>query len=295
MSTPRIHSALRLCASLTFAAAAFVSSSAHADMLPMVVDHTRPGMTHFWWSSTTPNAEGPVSRALFADDARGTIRPTQLQNFAVSRVFQREDLSTVNAQQLARMSGATSFFLGEAVAETQVVGWLASSSATVTIAGQLYDVRSGAQIGEVTIVGRAVSSNPERAIELAAASASKDLLNFQPRGQQDADASAPFELIFRTPGAADAYVQLSTHIRQALEGRGEVGECRASEGEVVLCLRALPGQDPAQLRAQVIQTLRAPLPNIIMDELRDEEHRVIVHARVLKHEALPSDRPGLPR
>lgn len=295
MSTPRTLSVLRLCAGLVFVTAAFASSAALADMLPMVVDHTRPGTTHYWWSTTTPNDEGPVTRALFSDDARGTIRPAQLQDFAVSRVFQREDLSTVNAQQIARMSGATSFFLGDAVAETHVVGWLASSSATVTITGQLYDVRSGAQMGEITIVGRAVSSNTERAVELAAASASRDLWNFQPRGPQDADASAPFEVIFRTPRAAEAYVQLSTHIRQVLEGRGEIGECRASEGEVVLCLRALPGQDAEQLRAQVVQTLRAPLPNIIMEELRDEEHRVIVRARALEHEALPSDRPSLPR
>lgn len=271
------------------------ASYAMADMLPMVVDQTAATQTHYWWSSSTPNANGVVSQHLFSEDVSGVVRPSRLHNFAVSRIYQRPDISVGHAQEVARMTGATSFFLGVARAETQRVGWLSSSSAIVTIQGELFDTRSGARLGEIEILGRGVSTHPQQALEIAAKSAARDLVNFQPRGHRTGVASlSPFEVVIRTPGAADAFVRLRDHLARSIEGQGELGECRASEGEVVLCVRALPGQDAALVRASVVQSLRASFTDIVMEELREEEQRVFVHARMAPATPSHGDGPRLP-
>lgn len=254
---------------------------AQADMLPMVVDQTRVGAPSFWWSSAQPQHHGVIDRALFDENTQGIVRPARLQNFAVSRVFQRSDISVVNAQQLARMTGSTSFFLGVANAETLSVGWLGSTSAIVTIRGALYDTRSGRTIGDVEIVGRGVSTTPDQAVQIAARSASRDLLNFQPGAGQDPSAAAPLEVVLRVHDGASAFVRLRDHFARAIEGRGELGECRASEGEVVLCIRTMPGGDSAQLRSTLMQSLRAPFPDIILDEVREDDTRIYIRARNL--------------
>lgn len=295
MRTPDLSSIRRLAALSALLLFSTVSHSAQADMLPMIVDQTQAGAPGYWWSTAQPRPQGVIDANLFEGRVVGIVRPDRLQNFAVSRIFQRPDISVVNAQQLAQMSGSTSFFLGVANAETVGVGWLGSTAAVVTIRGALYDTRSGATLGDVEIVGRGVSTSSEHAVQIAARSASKDLLNFRPGAARAEDANAPLEVILRVHDRADAFVALRDHFVRALEGRGDIGECRASEGEVVLCVRALPGQDLTELRRIILQSLRSPFPDVILEEVREDEHHVFVRARSTPMEPTWGQEGALPR
>lgn len=267
---------------------------AAADMLPLVVDQTEGGRTAYWWSSSTPTYQGNVAGQLFGADVRGIVRPDRVPNFAVSRIFQRPDISVANARQLAAMSGADSFFLGVATSETHTIAWINSVAAEVKIRGGLYDTRSGALLREVELVGRGVSSSPAGAVQLASKSASVDLGNFQATAATRADESQQLEVFLRVSDGAEAYVNVRDALAKALQSRADIGECRASEGEVVLCVHPMPGQSAEHVQAALLTTLRAPMANVIVDDVQEEGSRLKVRARS-QRPSMFGDATTLPR
>lgn len=250
-----------------------------ADMLPIVVDLTQGDEPAYWWSTAHPQARGPVDNALFDERVQGVVSPIEAQNFSVSRVFQRPKLSVVNAQQMARMTGATSFFLGEAHASTTEVRWLDSTAAIVTIRGELYDTRSGSLLGNVEILGRGVSSTASAAITVAARSAAQDLSHFQPgrgRAKQNQDLSN-VEVVIHSHDGAQSFVTLQRHFSERVADNATVHTCRASEGEVALCIYSEQQSNDA-LRRILLQDLERTVGDVVIDELVENGNIIHINA-----------------
>lgn len=255
-----------------------LSGSAFADMLPLVVDQTQDNAPTFWWESAQPQARGPLDRALFSEDTHGVVSPIDKESFSVSRVFQRPKLSVVNAQQMARMTGATSFFLGEASSSTTEVRWLDSTAAVVTIHGELYDTRSGTLLGNVEIVGRGVSSTADAAINVAARSAAQDLSHFQPgrgRAQNNAE-TTNIEVVIHSHDGAQSFVTLRRHFADLVADKGTLHTCRASEGEVALCVSG-DGIDNDVIQRVLLQGLERTVGDVVIDEVVQNGHRIHIN------------------
>lgn len=261
-----------------------------ADMLPLVVDLTQSDGPTYWWSSAHPQARGPMDKALFDETIHGVVSPIAAQNFSVSRVFQRPNLSVVNAQQMARMTGATSFFLGEARATTTEVRWLDSTAAVVTIEGELYDTRSGSVLGTVEILGRGVSSTPSAAIAVAARSAAQDLSHFQPgrgRTTKNEDLSN-IEVVIHSHDGAQSFMTLRRHFDERIADNGTVDTCRASEGEVALCISS-EQQDNASLRRRIVHGLDRTVGDVVIDKIVESGNRIHVTAHTPSEHDLESE------
>lgn len=253
------------------------SMSASADMLPMVVDYTQSETARYWWNHARPEMAGPVDRAVFSEDARGVVRPDQQDGFSISRVFQRADLSVVNAQQIARMTDATTFFLGEAHANTAHVGWLDSTAAVLTIRGELYDTRSGSLLGNVEVVGRGVSSTRDGALQLASDAAAHDLRHFQPgraRAQNTPDA---LEVVVHAHDGAHTFDVLEDHVASTLSGHAEQKTCRASEGEVALCVEADEDAVDA-VRTKLLRSFQGGVEGIEISDVKEDARQIHVYA-----------------
>lgn len=280
---------LRLVMGTVLVSSSLFALPAAADMLPLVVDHTRNEGPTFWWNSARPNIQSPIDQTLFASDARGIVQIQRKKDFSISRIFQRNDLSVVNAQQIAQLTGATTFFLGKAHAETTEVTWLDSTSAIVTILGDLYDTRSGVLIGSVEIIGRGVSSTRDGAIRLASQAAAQDLRHFQPSKAFAQTAPNLLQIVVHAHDKAQTFVTLHEHFDKAIQGRGVMAPCRASEGEVALCVRS--EEDEQQLRGLLLQGLKRGLDNILIDEIQEEEQRIHIYARTPSPEGGSTDTP----
>lgn len=264
------------------------SAPAFADMLPLVVDHTQSDAPTYWWANARPESRGPLDHALFSEDTRGVVSPITTSDFSVSRVFQRPKLSVVNAQQMARMTGATSFFLGEARASTTEVRWLDSTAAIVTIQGDLYDTRSGTLLGNVEILGRGVSSTADGAIAVAARTAAQDLSHFQPgrgRTQKNTDAT-DVEVVIHSHDGAQSFVALRRHFTEVVGDKGTLHTCRASEGEVVLCVHSESAEDET-LRRLLLQGVERTVSDVVIDEIVEHGNRIHIHVHT------PTDRDSL--
>lgn len=272
----------------TCVAWAFHGATAAADMLPLVVDHTSQDGPVYWWSSAKPRVESPIDRALFGDTAAHIVHPEQQKNFSISRVFQRPQLSVVNAQQIAQMTGATTFFMGQAYADTTEVTWLDSTAATVTIQGDLYDTRSGSQLGNIEIVGRGVSSTPDGAIRLASQAAAHDLQHFQPSRGQRVQREGQLQIIVHAHDKAQTFVTLHEHFQQAVQNRAQIATCRASEGEVALCVHTQ--EEDADLRAVLLQGLQRDVEHVVIQDIREEDHRIHIYAHTPSDEEQPAER-----
>lgn len=278
---------LCLLAATTCVVSVVALSTAAADMLPLVVDHTSQDGPTFWWSSAKPRLENPIDRAIFNGDSANIVHPENQKNFSISRVFQRPQLSVVNAQQIAQMTGATTFFIGQAYADTTAVTWLDSTAAAVTIQGDLYDTRSGAQLGNIEIVGRGVSSTPEAAIRVASQAAASDLQHFQPSHGQKSQPAASFQIIVHAHDKAQTFITLQEHFQRLAQPNAEISTCRASEGEVALCVHAQ--NDEANLRATLLQGLQRTLDHIVIEDIREEDHRVHIYAHTPSSSEQPAE------
>lgn len=267
---------------------------ASADMLPLVVDQTGGANALYWWSTSAPRYEGAIAGQLFGPTVRGIVRPDAVPDFAVSRIFQRPDISVANARQLAMMSGANTFFLGVATSDTHVISWVDSVAAEVRIRGGLYDTRSGVLLREAQLVGRGVSNTVQGAMALAARSASADLANFQSADGLPAVNDEQLQVLLRVDDGAEAYVKVRDALSMALQRRADISECRASEGEIVLCVHSMPGQSPEHVRATVLAALRAPIELVVIDELLEDGSRLRVRAHA-QRPSLFGDATTLPR
>lgn len=278
MLRPMFLKSKRLSWTLGALLAAAIATPAAADMLPMVVDYTHGETPTFWWSGPNPEPQGALDRAVFTQDARGVVRPDAQEGFSISRVFQRADLSVVNAQQLARMTDASTFFLGEAHASTADVGWLDSTAAEVTIRGELYDTRSGSLLGSVEVVGRGVSSTRDGALTLASEAAAHDLRNFQPGRARSPDAPQTLEVVIHAHDGASTFDALQEHMEQTLSGHAHARTCRASEGEVAICVDA-DEPDADTLRTKLQQAFNRGVDGLEITDIKEDNRQLHVYAR----------------
>lgn len=69
----------------------------------------------------------------------------------------------------------------------------------------------------------------------------------------------------------------------------DVSECRASEGDVTLCIQGLPGNDAAAIHQRVATLLSAPIPNVIVERADLESRQMTLQVR----EEAPSLEPSV--
>lgn len=268
-------------------AAGLGCTPAFADMLPFVVDYTRNEQPVYWWSSARPQLQSTIDQTLFSDEGNGIVRPQQKKDFSVSRIFQRAELSVLNAQQIAQLVGATTFFLGRAQADSTEVTWLDSTAAIVTIHGDLYDTRSGSLLGSIEVVGRGVSSTHDGAIRLASHAAAQDLRHFQPSSAVAKSTDTDLQVVVHAHDKAQTFLTLSEHFSRAMQNRGEIHPCRASEGEVSLCVRS--EEDEQLLRGVLLQGLQRELEDLVVDDIQEEDHRIHIYAHTPSDDRQPSE------
>lgn len=266
---------------------------ARADMLPFVVDETR-GSAFFWWSGSRSQTLSDIDSTLFGAPSHAVVPWSTVQGLTISRIFRTPTLLPSHAQQIARMAGAKTYFLGVANAQTHSSAWVESSSAEVVIRGALYDTLSGALIREAELVGHGVSGAEEGAIRLASRAAAKALTTFRPGAGAVPSVDSLISVAIRSSGGASPYVALRDNIARDLVNIADVMECRASEGEVVVCIRGLPGQDLNGLRARVARLLRAPSTAYVVERSELEGDQMSVTIREIPA-VQPDDRVLLPR
>lgn len=269
------------------------ADEARADMLPFVVDETRGGAI-FWWSGNRSQALSEIDATLFSAPSHAIVPWASVQGLTISRIFQTPGLMPSHAQQIARMAGAKTYFLGVANAQSHSSTWVESSAAEVVIRGALYDTLSGSMIREAELVGHGVSGAEDGAIRLASRAAAKALTTFRPGAASSPSADTQIRVAIRSSGGASPYVALRDHIARDLLNIADVMECRASEGEVVLCVHGLPGQDLRSLRARVERLISTPSSLYVVDRSELEGLQMSVTIREIPA-AHSDDRATFPR
>lgn len=263
-----------------------LAASAQADILPFVLDETGDGNIYYWWSTSTPQIQGEMDKALFSNDVSGIVSPVQRADLNISRVFQRPELSTSNAKQIATMAGASVFFMGRAQKSSTQVAWLSSTAVTVTIRGTLYDTRSASVIDDVELQGYGVGATDVQALRVAMRSAARHLARFQPRtdgGQRVEGESLTLEIVVQAPSTSDVLENVRVKVENYVKQIGNLSVCRISDGEIALCVHEAT-QTP--LDAQTIaRELHRELPDFDIEKDHAQPMRLIVRSH-------GSDRPS---
>ena len=268
----------RLSCSLPWLACAlclFAPLDARADTLALIVDETAE--TAFWWGG---DGAGDCVENLLAERADLVGGQNALGRAAISRVYQRPDITPSNAANLGVLLGVDTVVLGRV---TQQGGsqapWTGRSRAELVLDVVLLDSATGASRGAVSMSAVSFAPYGEDALARACRTLGRDLAVQQSRASFAVASELPrpsADLVVYPSGQAAPYVALRGALRAAHEGVADVVERWASEGAIGVTFSLVEGYEAEEVHADLLNLGRLTLPSGGLAALEEVEGQLVV-------------------
>lgn len=225
--------------------------SASAQVLPLLVDGTDADA--FWWAGE--DAGACVETLLDSAPRVQSLRDAR-RGPAISRIYQRPDITPANAANLASLHGVDSVVLGRVVRRGDIrAAWTGLERAEVALEVAWIEGTSGALRAEEYRVEVAHDADAARALERACSALGRELnalLAAGPRAPSAEETVWPAaDVVVHTDGRAAPYVGFRGALRDAHPGIVDVAERWSSEGRIGVVLLLDEGYRRAEALTRV--------------------------------------------